>query len=282
MIGALSVAAPGVFGALAAGLFSFLSPCVLPLVPVYLSFVSGESASDIKRGEARRGRVLARTLLFVLGFTLVFTALGLAFGGGMRFIGSSARRIVNQVAGIAVIALALNYLFDFIPALRREARVPPSRATERDASDSGRGAALSGIRSVLAGMAFAAGWTPCVGPILSSILLLSGESGDPARAAILLGAYSAGLAIPFILAGAFLHRALAFFGFFKRHSTAVRAITGGLLLAFGLILLAGNLSLVTAFFIRQGYALEDLSRVGPAWLRPIAAAIARWFLFQGA
>lgn len=282
MIGTLSVAAPGVLGALAAGLFSFLSPCVLPLVPVYLSFISGESASDIKRGQARRGRVLARTLLFALGFTLVFIALGLAFGGGMRFIGSSARRIVNQVAGVAIIALALNYLFDFIPALRREARIRPSRAPARDATDSGRGTILSGIRSVLAGMAFAAGWTPCVGPILSSILLISGESGDPVRAALLLGAYSAGLAIPFILAGAFLDRALALFGFFKRHHAAVRAITGGLLLAFGLILLAGNLSLVTAFFLRQGYALEDIARTGPAWLKPIASAIARWFLFQGA
>ena len=282
MMDTLSLAAPGIAGALAAGLFSFLSPCVLPLVPVYLSFVSGESASDIKQGQARRGRVLARTFLFALGFTLVFTALGLAFGGGMRFSGSSARRIVNQVAGIAVIALALNYLFDFIPALRREARVQPTRNPARDASVSGRGAVLSGIRSVLAGMAFAAGWTPCVGPILSSILLLSGESGDPVRAAILLAAYSAGLAIPFVLAGAFLGQALALFGFFKRHHAAVRAITGGLLLVFGLILLAGNLSLVTAFFLRQGYALEDVAQTGPAWFRPIAATIARWLLFQGA
>jgi cytochrome c-type biogenesis protein len=282
MIGSLSVAEPGIIGALAAGLFSFLSPCVLPLVPVYLSFVSGESASDIKRGQARRGRVLTRTLLFALGFTLVFTTLGLAFGGGMRFIGSSARHVVNQVAGIIVIALALNYLFDFIPALRREARVQTSRAPARDPSDSGGRAILSGIRSVLTGMAFAAGWTPCVGPILSSILLLSGESGDPARAAILLGAYSAGLAIPFILAGAFLDRAFDLFGFFKRHNAAVRIVTGSLLLVFGILLLAGNLSLVTAFFLRQGYALEGLSQTGPAWIRPLAAAIARWLLFQGA
>jgi cytochrome c-type biogenesis protein len=183
-----------------------------------------------------------------------------------------------------VIALALNYLFDFIPALRREARVQPSRepAPLRDESDSGGRAVLSGIRSVLTGMAFAAGWTPCVGPILSSILLLSGESGDPARAAILLGAYSAGLALPFILAGAFLDRAFALFGFFKRHNGAVRIVTGGLLLLFGILLLAGNLSLVTAFFLRQGYALEGLSQTGPAWIRPLAAAIARWLLFQGA
>lgn len=282
MIGNLSVVAPGIASALAAGLVSFLSPCVLPLVPVYLSFISGESASDIQRGQARRGRVVARTLLFTLGFTIVFTALGLAFGGGMRFIGSSARRTVNQVAGIAVIALALNYLFDFIPALRHEARVRPSRTPAPSDSASGRGAILSGIRSVLAGMAFAAGWTPCVGPILSSILLLSGESGDPVRAAILLGAYSAGLAIPFILGGAFLDRALALFGFFKRHNTAVKVITGGLLLTFGIILLAGNLSLVTAFFLRQGYALADFAETGPAWFRPIAAFLARWFLFQGA
>lgn len=277
-----AVATPDVLGALAAGLVSFLSPCVLPLVPAYLSFVSGESAADLKEGKARRGRVIARTAFFALGFTLVFITLGLAFGGGMRVIGSNARSIVNRISGLVILALALNILFDFIPLFRREARVHTSRPATARGDGTAEKTLLSALRSFLAGMAFAGGWTPCVGPILSSILLISGDSGEPVRSAILLGAYSAGLAIPFLLGGLFLDRAFVIFGFFRRHHTLVRVITAALLLAFAVVLLAGSLSPVTAFFLRQGYALADFAETGPAWFRPIAAFLAKWFLFQGA
>lgn len=288
MIGAFGSPAPGMLAALAGGLLSFLSPCVLPLVPVYLSIVTGESPSDIRSGSASRSRVFARTLLFVAGFTLVFTVLALAFGGGMRFIGSDARLVVNRVAGIVVVALALNVLFDFVPFLRSEFR-PHSpaggSAAPEGVSDGAipqrRGAVLSALKPLVAGMAFAAGWTPCVGPILSSILLLAGESGDPERAATLLLAYSLGLAIPFILAGFFLGRAQGLFAFFKRHHRSVRLVTGLLLLGFGITLLAGGLSRLPAVLARSGYALADFAESGPAWLRPIAAFISRWLLFQG-
>ncbi len=277
-----ALAAPGVLGAFAAGLVSFLSPCVLPLVPVYLSFISGESAADLKEGKARRGLVIARTAFFALGFTLVFTLLGLVFGGGMRFIGSNARKVVNRISGLVILALALNILFDFIPLFRREARVHISRPVAAREDGTANSTLLAALRSLLAGMAFAGGWTPCVGPILSSILLLSGESGDPLKSAILLGAYSAGLAIPFILGGLFLDRAFALFGFFRGHHAMVRIVTAALLFAFSVVLLAGSLSPVTSFFLRQGYALADFAETGPAWFRPIAAFLARWFLFQGA
>ncbi len=285
MIGAT---APGILAALSGGLLSFLSPCVLPLVPVYLSIVTGESPSDIRSGTASRSRVFGRTLLFVAGFTLVFTALALVFGGGMRFIGSDARQIVNRVAGIVVIALALNVLFDFVPFLRAELRVnrSPGGAAPDSASIPawpGRGPTLAAaLKPLVAGMAFAAGWTPCVGPILSSILLLSGEAGDPVRAATLLLAYSIGLAIPFVLAGFFLGRAQGLFAFFKRHHRAVTLVTGLLLLLFGIILLAGGLSRLPAVLARAGYALADFAGTGPAWLRPVATFISRWLLFQGA
>jgi cytochrome c-type biogenesis protein len=288
MIGALGSSAPGVLAALAGGLLSFLSPCVLPLVPVYLSIVTGESPSDIRAGRASRSRVFGRTLLFVAGFTLVFTALALAFGGGMRFIGGDARQIVNRVAGIVVIALALNVLFDFVPFLRAELRMNRSSGgTAPDGATSpvpptGRATLFAALKPLVAGMAFAAGWTPCVGPILSSILLLSGESGDPVRAATLLLAYSIGLAIPFVFAGFFLGRAQALFAFFKRHHRAVTLVTGLLLLVFGITLLAGGLSRLPAILARSGYVLADFAETGPAWLKPVAAFISRWLLFQGA
>lgn len=288
MIGSLGATAPGILAALSGGLLSFLSPCVLPLVPVYLSIVTGESPSDIRSGTASRSRVFARTLLFVAGFTLVFTALALVFGGGMRFIGSDARRIVNRAAGLVVIALALNVLFDFVPFLRAELRVnrsPGGTAPDGAKSRSGpdRGATLAvALKPLVAGMAFAAGWTPCVGPILSSILLLSGESGDPVRSATLLLAYSIGLAIPFVLAGFFLGRARGLFAFFKRHHRAVTLVTGLLLLLFGITLLAGGLSRLPAILARAGYALADFAETGPEWLRPVATFFSRWLLFQGA
>lgn len=298
-----AAAAPGVLASLAAGLLSFLSPCVLPLIPVYLSFISGESAAALGMSrtlgpdgkQARAGGKLrmvlfVRTLFFVAGFTLVFTALAIVFGGGMRFVGSSASLWVNRVAGVLVIVLALNTVFDFIPFLRGEYRVaepgaggtvaPGASATGADAKTATR--AWNPLRAVLLGMAFAAGWTPCVGPILSSILLFAGQEGNIARSALLLVAYSAGLGIPFILTGLFLDRATPILSWFKRHMTAVKIVSGILLLGFGIALLAGTLSGITVFFLKAGYAMEELSLTGPEWFRPVASFLSRWFTFQGA
>lgn len=296
MIPLESVATPGVFAALAAGLLSFLSPCVLPLIPVYLSFISGESASALgmaggsaareNRGvRGIRAALLIRTLFFVAGFTLVFTALAIIFGGGMKFIGSSATVWINRGAGLLVIVLGLNTLFDFIPFLRGEYRVKDPGAVS-GSSETGKTqtftARLGGpLKAVLLGMAFAAGWTPCVGPILSSILLFAGQDGNAARAALLLAAYSAGLGVPFILTGLFLDRAAPVLGWFKKHMLAVKIVSGLLLIGFGIALLAGSLSGITVFFLKAGYAMEELSQNGPAWFRPIAAFFARWFTFQG-
>lgn len=285
-----ATAAPGILASLAAGLLSFLSPCVLPLIPVYLSFISGESAAALgmsrasgpegkpaRAGGKLRMVLLVRTLFFVAGFTLVFTALAIVFGGGMRFVGSSASLWVNRVAGILVIVLALNTVFDFIPFLRGEYRVAEPGAGGTDTAR-----AWNPLRAVLLGMAFAAGWTPCVGPILSSILLFAGQEGNIARSAFLLMAYSAGLGIPFILTGLFLDRATPVLSWFKRHMTAVKIVSGILLLGFGIALLAGSLSGITVFFLKAGYAMEELAATGPEWFRPVAGFLARWFTFQGA
>lgn len=287
-----AAAVPGLLAAFAAGLVSFLSPCVLPLIPVYLSFISGESVAALGLGggsaageegrDSRKGIravLLTRTLFFVAGFTLVFTALALIFGGGMRFVGSSASLWINRGAGILVIVLALNTLFDFIPFLRSEIRVASPGSSAPAGS---KAAAGSPVKALLLGMAFAAGWTPCVGPILSSILLFAGQGGDLIRSALLLGAYSAGLGLPFILTGLFLDRATPILRWFKKHMRGVKIVSALLLFGFGLALLADSLSGITIFFLKAGYAMENLAAEGPEWFRPLASFLARWLSFQGA
>lgn len=259
---------PGFFAAFAAGLLSFLSPCVLPLIPVYISFITGESASDLRAGNTRRLPILIRSLFFVAGFSFVFVLLAVIFGGGMRFIGNSANLVVTRIAGVLVIILGINIFFDFIPFLRGDfrARIAPD---------------FSNGRAILLGMAFAAGWSPCIGPILSSILLYAGKEGNPGRATILLSLYSLGLGVPFILSGIFFARAIPVLGWFKKHMFAIRAVSGGLLVLLGIGMITGSLSGIAIFFLKTGAALEEFSRTAPVFLRPAALFLSRWFTFQG-
>ena len=264
-----NAALPGLLGAFFAGLLSFLSPCVLPLIPVYLSFISGESLTEIREGTGGRFRLFLRSLSFVLGFTVVFVLLAIVFGNGARFIGSALPRTIMRGAGVVVVILGLNMLFDFIPFLRGEIKATlPARA-----------AGFS--RAFLFGMLFAAGWSPCIGPILSSILLFAAQSGNGVKAAFLLGAYSLGLGIPFLLAGLFFDKAEPLLNWFKRHARAVRIIAGLLIIFFGILMITAGLSSITAFFARIGFALEEYAQTGTSPLNRIAGTIARWLQFQG-
>jgi cytochrome c-type biogenesis protein len=240
---------PGLFATFAAGLLSFLSPCVLPLVPAYLSFISGESVSSLKSGSARRFPLLLRSLAFVAGFTAVFVALAVFVGGGMGFAGARVRLVLPRIAGAFIVVIALNVAFDFIPFLRNTFKPAPKtggpRPVKADASGP-LGVVVSLGKAVLLGMTFAAGWTPCVGPILSSILLFAAQDGNALRSAGLLAVYSAGLGIPFVLAGLFLDRMTGLLDWFKRHSTGVRVISAILLGSLGLAMLTGGLAGVTA------------------------------------
>ncbi len=258
--------APGFLSAFAAGLLSFASPCVLPLIPVYLSFISGESVRGKETDSGKKMVLFYRTLLFVAGFSIVFVLLAVIFGGGMRFLGSSAHTWISRVSGLLVILLGINIMFDLIPVLRREVRIQASthRATP-----------------LLLGMAFGAGWTPCIGPILSTILLFAGQAGEVPRAALLLTMYSAGFGLPFIIASLFFDRMQPLFSWLKRHGSAVKIVSGVLLISFGLVMLAGNLTQVTVFFLKAGYAMEELSQTGPQWFKPLASFLSRWLLFQG-
>ncbi len=277
---------PGVSAAFLAGLLSFLSPCVLPLIPVYLSYISGESASALYSGTKRPRYLLARSALFVAGFTLVFVSLAIVLSGGMRLVGSSGGRLLTTVSGLLVMLLAANMAFDFLPALRFEKRAA-FLGSQAPAGESGvprqgrRRVFLGSLRPVLLGMAFAAGWTPCVGPILSAILLYASRSGDTARTVTLLSAYSAGLGLPFLLAGVFLDRARPLLDFFKRRAVAVRMVSALLLALLGLSILTGSLSALPSLVLKAGYALEVYAETAPPWIRPVAEALSRWLSFQG-
>ncbi len=216
--------------ALLAGAASFLSPCILPLIPVYLSFVSGLSVEDLQKGDRR---VLWSTIGFVLGFSLVFTLLG----AGFSFIGRLAdQRTLEIVAGAMLVILGAVVAGATVPAfMQRDVHPFLAKAPRGPAG------------AVIVGMAFALGWTPCVGPVLGSILTLAASGGNPAGGAALLFVYSLGLGIPFLLAGLFVGKALRAFSRVRRHLRTIQIVCGVLLMLYGALLISGEFSRLSSF-----------------------------------
>jgi cytochrome c-type biogenesis protein len=215
--------------AAAAGLLSFLSPCVLPLVPPYLTYLAGVSMEDLEietRSEARRD-ILLSSILFVLGFTTVFVALGAtasAFGAVLR----ANLHILSWVAGGIIILMGLHFIGLLkVSLLYREKRAEITKP-------------MGLFGSYVMGLAFAFGWTPCIGPILAAILAVAGTQETVALGAALLATYSVGLGLPFIGAGLALSRFLAFVARFRRHFGAVEKVVGALLVFTGVAFLTGG------------------------------------------
>ncbi len=219
-----------VLAAFAVGFISFISPCVLPLVPGYLSAVSGVSLTEIQSGEKRLSRVLAPALVFCLAFTVVFMALGMtATGLGSTLQGS--RGTLDKIAGAVIIALGVFLILTMIvPRLNREWR------PEALISRAGSGGPL------VAGAAFAFAWTPCVGPTLGSILTAAATKDTVSQGGLLLAAYSAGLAIPFLATAVAFTRATAAFRWLRDRYVVVTAVSGVILVAMGYLLLSGELT----------------------------------------
>jgi len=211
--------------ALLAGLASFLSPCVLPLVPGYLSYVTGLAGSDMDAGSSKTRRVLAGTLLFVLGFSIVFTLL-LTLVANIGFALKSHQDLLNVVLGVLVIVLGFGYL-GWIPGLQREARISKLPA-----------AGLVG--APVFGAIFALSWLPCTGPTLAAVAAMATTSGETSRAVTLSLAYSLGLGIPFVLFGLFFRRMLGVFRAVRRNSRWVTRIGGVLLILVGIALVTGG------------------------------------------
>lgn len=219
-----------------AGLLSFLSPCVLPLVPGYVSLISGTSVDELKGSDRRLlGTVMLNSVTFILGFSFVFIVLGAAATGlGQLF--NEYRHILSRVAGVIVIIFGLHLTGIIkIKALYADRRLHDVKGSS------------SALGSFVVGFAFAFGWTPCIGPILAGILALAAQEDRVAKGVALLAIYSLGLAVPFLLTSLGVDRFLVFYGKFRRHLHTVEVISGVLLIVVGALIFMNNLKLLSGY-----------------------------------
>jgi cytochrome c-type biogenesis protein len=226
--------------AVGAGVLSFISPCVLPLLPAYLSFITGLSAEQLgsARDAGTRARILGQSLAFVAGLAIVFTLLGASASliGRLLLVNLD---LVGQVAGLLVIAFGLHMAGVLrIPLLERRA------GAEVVARPGGP------VRALLLGAAFAAGWTPCVGPFLASLLTLASQERTVGSGTLLLFAYALGLGLPFVLAGLAMERALRVMRALRPYLHRIEVASGALLVGMGLLLFTGRLALLSGWLTR--------------------------------
>jgi cytochrome c-type biogenesis protein len=237
-----AIESPSLALAFAAGFVSFVSPCVLPLVPGYLAAISGAAPAGIERRVDPR--MLTRCLVFVATFSAIFILLGLSATAAGSFLRDHKLEL-DKAAGIAIIVMGVFFVASvFVVRFNREWR--PEALVER----AGRGG------PVLAGAAFAIAWTPCVGPTLGSILTLAAQDGSVGKGALLLSVYSLGLAVPFLFSALAFGAAQRSFGFFKRHYAAIQLGAGVVLIAMGILVLDGELNRL------NGEAQQFLDKLG--------------------
>jgi cytochrome c-type biogenesis protein len=223
-----------VFIAFGAGVLSFLSPCVLPLIPSYLCVIGGSPTAD---GGEYRPRLIARTAGFIAGFSAVFMAISVVFSSAI-IMAAGVFRYINIVSGAIVIVLGLNIIFDFLSLLNYEKRFHLKSRPKGI------------IGAFLAGGAFGAGWTPCVGPVLAAILLLAANSGGVPRAIFYLFAYSAGLGLPFLLAAIFFNAFVKVSAKLRVFMPLIRRISGALLIVIGVLIAIGQYRALTMLMAR--------------------------------
>jgi len=220
-----------------AGVFSFISPCVLPLIPSYLTYITGISFDDLVEQQSKsvRRRTLFHSLFFILGFTLVFVALG----ASATYVGNFFQEnqdLIRKVGGVIVILLGIH-----ITGLVK------LKFLEREKRFEFHDKPLGYVGSILVGVAFAAGWTPCIGPILASILLYASTSNNVGSGIILLVAYSLGLGVPFLISALAFNTFLTYFSRFNRYMRIVSIVSGIFLVIIGLLLVFNYLSIISQY-----------------------------------
>jgi cytochrome c-type biogenesis protein len=226
-----------IFTAFLAGLVSFLSPCVLPLVPGYISIISGFSLDQLReqdRSASLRRTVLLNSVMFIVGFSITFMALGASATSLGQFL---RMRVISQLAGIVIIIFGLHLIGIFkINFLYRDKRFHNIQKP--------RGM----FGALVLGLAFAFGWTPCIGPILAAILTMASTRDEVTQGVFMLGIYSAGLGVPFLMTSFGLNKFLAFYGRFKRHFRMVEVASGALVITVGFMVLTNTLSRMAGWF----------------------------------
>ncbi len=228
-----------IFTAFAAGLISFLSPCVLPLVPGYISIISGFTLDQLKDRQKQASltrMVLLNSVMFIAGFSLTFMALG----ASATWLGqalASRMRLLSQIAGLIIIVFGIHLLgivkINFLYRDKRFHNIEKPRGI---------------LGALVLGLAFAFGWTPCIGPILAGILTIASTKQTVTQGVFLLAIYSMGLGIPFVLTSLGLNKFLAFYSRFRRHFHAVEMVSGALVIAVGVLILTNNLSRLAVWF----------------------------------
>lgn len=222
--------------ALAAGLLTFLSPCVLPLIPGYVAFMTGMSASELTAEDRKLSAILVPSLLFVAGFTIVFVALGASASAVGSFL-TSNRRLFEIVAGVIIVVLGFFMLgIVKVPWLYGEARFEMQKARR-----------FGTLAALVMGMAFAFGWSPCVGPILGSILMMAANTAEVGRGALLLAMYSLGLGVPFVIVAVMLGRIRPVLNWLNRHTLVINRVAGVVLMILGLLIITGWIGPVVGF-----------------------------------
>ncbi|WP_371224115.1 cytochrome c biogenesis CcdA family protein [Roseovarius sp. 2305UL8-3] len=237
---------PAMLVALAAGVISFLSPCVLPIVPPYLAYMSGVTVSDLSTDTSARNRAIVPALFFVMGLSTVFLLLGFAASAaGIMFL--QYQDWFNTIAGVIVMIFGAHFIGIYrIGFLDREARL--------DAGDRGG----SSFGAYVLGLAFAFGWTPCIGPQLGAILSLAASEASVTRGTTLLAVYAIGLGVPFLLVAAFLPRLGGLMAWMKRHMEQIERVMGLLLWTIGLLMLTGGFSAFSFWLLEMFPAMANI------------------------
>lgn len=227
------------FAALGAGVLTFVSPCILPLVPAYIAFMTGVATGAGEGEERRAPRVLVQALLFVLGFTLVFVSLGASASvlGGFLARGSE---VLDVIAGVLFVVFGVLMLGVIkVPWLYGEVRFDMAR-TRR----------FGGLAALVMGMAFAFGWSPCVGPILGSILMMAADTAEAGKGAVLLAMYSLGLGVPFVVTALLLDRLARPLSWLKRNSLVMNRVAAVVLIVVGMLIALGQMGVVAGALSR--------------------------------